>query len=301
MELRQLKYFVTLAEHLHFSHAAALLELAPSALTMQLQRLELELGTRLVERTKRCVSLTSAGQLFLVEARATLYQAEQAKTVARRAGRGEAGEIRIGDVISAACSGVVQNLRSRFRSAAPSVSVNLQELESPLQVQLLEEGSLDACIVRTVAGDYDKVQRISLGSELTVIAVPAGHALLDHPGITLKDLAHERFIVPQFTGEPGFSRHLARIGEQAGFTPQIGHQTRDFITALTLVGAGYGIAAVPASVSALSMPGISYLPVCEILERSELFILFRRHERSPVVNRLRDLTKSGCGTAVHLN
>ena len=300
MEFRQLQYFVTLAEHLHFSHAAEALGLAPSALTMQLQRLELELGARLVERTKRRVSLTSAGQLFLVEARATLYQAEQAKIVARRAARGEAGVIRIGYVISAACSGVVQNLLSRYRTAAPSVSVHLRELESPLQVQLLEEGKLDACIVRTVAGDYDKVQRLSLGSETTVIAVPTGHALLSKPDVTLQDLAGERFIVPQFTGEPGFAKHLARIGEQADFTPQIGHQTRDFITALTLVGAGYGIAAVPASIATLSMPGISYLSVCDIAERSELFILFRRHESSPVVNRLRELAGLAAVT-VHAN
>lgn len=289
MEFRQLKYFITLAEHLHFSHAAEALSLAPSALSMQLQKLELELGAKLVERTKRSVSLTSAGQLFLVEAKMTLFQMEQARSVARRAGRGEAGSIQIGYVISAACSGVVQTLLSSYRKAVPSVNVTLQELESPLQVQLLEEGKLDACIVRTVAGDQEKVERVSLGSEATVIAVAKDHPILARPDITLKDLENESFIVPQFAREPGFAKHLAKIGEQAGFTPQIGHQTRDFITALTLVGAGFGIAAVPASVASLSLPGITYLSLGEVLERSELSILFRRHERSPAIKRLREL------------
>jgi DNA-binding transcriptional LysR family regulator len=192
-------------------------------------------------------------------------------------------------VISAACSGVVQALLSRYRKAVPSVNVTLQELESPLQVQLLEEGKLDACIVRTVAGDQERVERISLGSEATVIAVAKDHPILSSTTITLKDLAKESFIVPQFAREPGFAKHLAKIGEHAGFTPQIGHQTRDFITVLTLVGAGFGIAAVPASVASLSLPGITYLSLGEVLERSELSIIFRRHERSPAIKRLREL------------
>ena len=110
MELRQLTYFVTLADQLHFARAAELLDLAPSALTMQLQALERSLGVRLVNRTKRSVALTEAGVQFLGEARATLAQAERARTTARRAGRGELGTIKMAYVFSAACAGVVQRL-----------------------------------------------------------------------------------------------------------------------------------------------------------------------------------------------
>ena len=166
MEIRQLAYFVAIAETLHFSRVAEALGLAPSALSMQIQRLERELGVRLLERTKRSVSLTSAGRLFLEEARAALSQVENAKRVAHRAGRGEAGSIRLGYVISAASSGIVQAILRRFRDLAPGVSISLEELSSPAQLQMLEQGKLDVCIVRTLVGAPDQVQRFSLGSEI---------------------------------------------------------------------------------------------------------------------------------------
>ena len=288
MEIRQLTYFVAIAETLHFSRAAEALGLAPSALSMQIQRLERELGVRLLERTKRSVNLTSAGKLFLVEARAALSQVEHARRVASLASRGEAGSIRLGYVISAACSGIVQAILSRFRELAPDVSISLEELSSPVQLQMLEQGELDVCIVRTLVGRPDQVQRFLLGSERIVIAVPSTHAVLkvQKPGIGA--LVDEQFIAPQFSQDLGFAAHLARIGEQASFVPKIGYHTRDFITALTLVGAGVGVAAVPESLSSMAIPGVAYLCLDEVTERSDLSMLLRRHELSPVVLKLKE-------------
>lgn len=288
MEIRQLTYFVAIAEILHFSRAAEALDLAPSALSMQIQRLERELGIRLLERTKRSVTLTSAGKLFLVEARATLSQVEHARRVATRAGRGEAGSIRLGYVISAACSGIVQAILLRFRELAPDVSISLEELSSPAQLQLLEQGKLDVCIVRTLVGSADQVQRFSLGSERIVIAVPSTHPVLYAEKQSIEGLIEDQFIAPQFSQDLGFAAHLSRIGEQAGFVPQIGYHTRDFITALTLVGAGLGVAAVPESLSSMAIPGVAYLRFDDVTEQSDLSMLLRRHELSPVVLKLRE-------------
>jgi len=288
MEIRQLTYFIAIAETLHFSRAAETLGLAPSAVSMQLQRLERELGVRLIERTKRSVALTSAGKLFLVEARSALAQLEHARQIATRAGRGEAGTVRIGYVISASCSGIVQAILSRFRILAPAVSISLEEVSSPAQLQMLEEGKLDACIVRTVVGGQDQVQRFSLGSERIVIAVSSAHPILSHPTPHIRELANELFIAPQFSQDLGFAAHLSRIGEQMGFVPKIGHQTRDFITALTLVGAGVGVAAVPESLRSIAIPGVSFLNLDEVNERAELTMLLRRHEMSPVVLKLKE-------------
>jgi DNA-binding transcriptional LysR family regulator len=289
MEIRQLTYFLAVAETLHFARAAESLGLAPSALSMQIQRLERELGARLLARTKRSVTLTSAGKLFLQEARVALAQFEHARRVAARAGRGEAGAIRIGYVISAASCGIVQAILRQFHAQASDVDISLEELSSPVQLQMLEQGTLDICIVRTLVGHPDQVQRFTLGSERIVIAVPSGHPVLAMAQPSIAALVNEPFIAPQFAHDLGFASHLLRIGERAGFVPRIQHHTRDFITALTLVGAGIGVAAIPESLSAMAIPGVAYLRFEEVSEQSQLSMLMRKHETSPVICKLRDV------------
>jgi DNA-binding transcriptional LysR family regulator len=286
MELRQLAYFVTLAEQLHFGRAAEILDLAPSALTVQLQALERSLGVRLVNRTKRSVALTTAGAQFLVEARATLAQAERTKTIARRAGRGELGNVKMAYVFSAACAGVVQRLLGAYHRDFPQVTLQLSELESPEQIKLLLSGDLDACLVRTVTGDPDAVDSIPLLSEKIVIALAADHPRARQSEIPARELAKENFISPQFQHENGFSLHLSSIGRQAGFTPEVGIQTRDFLTTLALVGAGLGVAAVPEGLLNLKLPNVIYRPLAGVSETSTLYLVLRRNERSAAITHL---------------
>jgi DNA-binding transcriptional LysR family regulator len=287
MELRQLTYFVTLAEQLHFARAAELLDLAPSALSMQLQALERSLGVRLVNRTKRSVALTEAGVQFLVEARATLAQAERAKTTARRAGRGELGTIKMAYVFSAACAGVVQRLLKAYHKNFPEITILLNELESPEQIRLLTTGALDACVVRTVTGDPEAVESLPMLTEEIWLALAPSHALATEPIIHASKLAPEAFIAPQFQHEAGFGRHLVSIGQQAGFAPEVTLRTRDFLTTLALVGAGLGVAAVPQCFTNLRLPNVIYRKLAGVSESSTLSLVFRRGERSPALTQLR--------------
>jgi DNA-binding transcriptional LysR family regulator len=291
MDLRQLGYFVTLAEQLHFSRAAASLDLSPSALSMQLQALERSLGVRLVNRTKRSVALTGAGELFLAEARAILAQVESAKSVARRAGRGEVGSLKVAYVISAACAGIVQRLLHAYRLQYPQVSISLVELESPEQTRLLAEGVLDACIVRAVVAEESSFDVLSLLSEPLVVALHPEHPLARKKGLRAHELADQPFVVPQFQRELGFARHLHAIGSQAGFVPEVSIQTRDFLTALTLVGAGLGVAVVPESVCRLPLPRVIYRPFIDVNEVSNLSMVVRRHDRAPTVVNLKRLAQ----------
>src|SRR6202000_575898 len=128
MELRHLRYFVAVAETLHFGRAAAQLGIAPPTLTVQIQEIERTLSARLFARTKRSVALTTAGEIFLAEARGILEAFDRAENIGRRAGRGELGRIEIGYVGSAAYTGVLQEQISRFRQAWPDVDINAREV-----------------------------------------------------------------------------------------------------------------------------------------------------------------------------
>lgn len=291
MELRQLRYFVMLAEHLHFGQAAEALGLAQSALSMQLQALEKELDVKLVARTKRSVALTSAGTLFLEEARATLAQAEHAELVARQAGRGQIGSLEMGYVISATCSGVAQRLLSAYSTKFPGVSIRLHELESPVQAQLLAEGKLDCCIVRSAVGDTFAYEKFTVLKESVIVAMAANHKLAKKKELNAKELINEKFIAPQFYNQLGFVRHLLAIGHQGGFTPEVIQHARDFITAITLAASGGGVAVVPDSMRAIMLPNLVYKNISDVNETTELYMLFRRHESSPFVVALMEMVK----------
>jgi DNA-binding transcriptional LysR family regulator len=289
MDLKQLRYFVTLAEQLHFGNAAEMLNIAPSALSMQIQALERELGVRLLARTKRSVSLYAAGVLFLEEARHTLAAAENARRVATMAGRGQIGALELGYVISAACAGVVQRLLLKHAERYPQVRTTLHSLESPAQIRLLHQRELDACIVRTTAGHHDEVQRIRLLREKLVVALPAHHRLAAHCEVRASELADEVFTAPQFHKDIGFAHHLVAIGRDAGFVPNIEFHTKDFLTALVHVASGHGVAVVPKSISSIQLPGLVFRDLADVEDSSELFLVLRLNDNSPLVSSLRDI------------
>jgi DNA-binding transcriptional LysR family regulator len=296
MDLRQLRYFVTLAEQLHFGNAADMLDIAPSALSMQIQSLEKELGVKLLVRTKRSVSLCAAGVLFLEEARRTLAAAENARRVAMMAGRGQIGALEIGYVISAACAGVVQRLLSLHREAYPQVHIRLHSLESPAQIRWLQQRELDACVVRTASGPHDEVDRIRLLKEKLVVALPENHRLAGKEAIVASELANEAFTAPQFEKDVGFARHLLAIGREAGFTPNIEFHTKDFLTALVHVASGHGVAVVPESISNIRLPGLLFRKLGDVHDESELYLVLRRNDSSPFVASLRAIAIEMAGS-----
>ncbi|ANB72217.1 hypothetical protein AYM40_07445 [Paraburkholderia phytofirmans OLGA172] len=283
MDLKQLRYFVALAENLHFSKAAEALDIAPSALSMQLQSLEKELQVQLVARTKRSVELTTAGQMFLEHARQTLDSAENAKRVATMAGRGQLGSIEIGYVFSSVCSGAVQSLLTRYHTRYGAVRTSLHAMESPLQIQLLQDGKLDVCVVRTVAGDPEEFEQLCISREPMVVAMSSNHRLAAGVSVRAADLANETFVAPQFEKDLGFAKHLLAIGEHAGFIPKVETKTKDFITALAHVASGHGVAVIPRSVSVVQLPGLVFRDFLDVNEVSALFLVVRKNDPSPFV------------------
>jgi DNA-binding transcriptional LysR family regulator len=280
LDVRQLRYFIAVAEELHFSKAADRLHVAQSAVSAQIQQLEASLGAALFHRSKRSsVILTDAGLLFLTEARSALRQVENAESIGRLAGRGMLGHIEIGYVASAAFSGLLSSAMLAFRRAR--VMLRISEMETPRQLTAIAESKLDVGFIRPRPNYPEGVVVEVLRAEKLLLALPVGHPLSS--GIEIGSLADETFIVPQFEEAGGFSEHVADF-VAAGPAIERVVRVRDFVTAITMVGAGYGIALVPEALRSLAMPNVIYSEIANYGQKVGLALAYRSARNSPAVH-----------------
>ena len=258
LESLPLRCFVAVAEERHFGRAAERLAMAQSALSRQIQALERALGARLLNRARRsAVTLTEAGVALLDEARLALSQLERAETTARRAARGELGRIEVGYVVSAVLSGALPRTLERYRAQHPDVQVQLVPMETPRQLEALRTGLLDVGFLRPRPAYPAGVRARIVHRDSLLLAVAADHPLARRR-VTLAALAREAFIVPQFDESAGFAEQLAALGARGGFEPRVAHRVRDFIAALSMAAAGYGVVLAPASLAAISLRNVVY-------------------------------------------
>jgi DNA-binding transcriptional LysR family regulator len=245
MELRQLRYFLAVAEDLHFTRASERLHVAQPALSLQIRQLEEELGVKLFERLKHRVKLTPAGRVFAQRARFALEQTQKAAREAALVGRGEAGTLSIGFVSSAVVSVLPRILRA-YASEVPAVAVELLELDPLEQVEGLRNGTIDVGVMHALieTPDFDMA---TLAREELLAALPADHAAAQKERIDLITLADETFLVPKKHEFGGLHELVVDACHKAGFVPRKMQATRLLQTALCLVGGGLGVALVPES------------------------------------------------------
>lgn len=282
---RQLRAFVTVAQTAHFGRAADMLHLAQSAVSSQVQRLEEQVGALLLHRGKRAaVSLTDAGRLFLPEALSLLRQLERVDRIGRSIGRGEIGQIDLGYVASAVMCGLLPKLLGEFRTAFPAVAVSVVSMDTPTQLKALTEGLIDIGLVRSRHTFPDDIHCVSIHQEPLHIALPAGDPLTQYDEVPASGLLNRSFIMPQFGEEPGFADFLRRLGKVAGgtFDPLI--RVTDFVSAISLVAAGYGVVLIPSSFRRLQLQNVEFRPIRNYRESVELTLAFRRFEPSASVN-----------------
>ena len=286
MELRHLRYFVAVAEELHFGRAARRLHIAQPPLSRQIRDLEREIGTPLFERGSRGVELTHAGRAFLPESRLTLVQAERATRTAQRAALGETGRLRVGFVEAATHSGILPDVLGFFRMHLPGIGLSLLELESLQQAEALRDGRIDIGIVSGAPLDADRwLQAEPVASDPLVLVVPQGHPLAGRKRFALADLAAESFIlIPRYAGPVLYDDIIAHCRE-AGFSPRVAQEAAGWHTMVSLVSAGVGVAFVPQSLSRLHLTGVAYRPVRDLGVRLEMTAMWRRGEKSPVRER----------------
>jgi DNA-binding transcriptional LysR family regulator len=244
MDLRRIRHFNVLAETLNFSRAAERLHIAQPALSVSIQKLESELGTRLFERTPAGVVLTASGQAALLEARRLLYHGEQLLRTARDAAAGTGGRLRIG-FVGSTIHRVLPTLIPIFRSQYPGVEMVLSESTSARILAMLKEEALDIGIVRTPLLQPHSATLHVLHRDRFVAALPTSHPLAGRPSILLAELAGEPFVM--YASSEAAGLHASAMGacEAAGFAPEVMQEATQVATVLALVASGLGVALVP--------------------------------------------------------
>ena len=283
MEIRHLRYFVTVAEELHFARAADRLKIAPPTLSHGIASLESDLGTRLFSRkTKSAVTLTHAGKRFYDEATTVLRHFDGAQIAGRRAARGEIGTIAIGYMHASSCAALVSKSIRSFREKSPGVVFQLSHRDTFSQMGAIADGVLDVGYVRRPQRYLAGLTGFVVSRHPFMAAMPNDHPLAAKQKITQSDLAKEKFIALTIEMEAGIWGNLAAV-LPAHSSPQVIQRAPDTFTLLTFVGAGIGITIVPQPLQRLDIPGVVYREIVGASRQCEIAVIHRANEASPVV------------------
>lgn len=290
VELRQLRYFVAVAEELHFTRAAERLGMAQPPLSQQIKAIERELGVELFRRTKRRVELTEPGRVLLDGARRTLDEASRAVLDTHRAARGEVGRLSVG-FVGAAVAAVLPDILRTHTSRFPDVVLDLHQCSTAEQVERLRGGRLHVGFLRPPIQEPALVTEV-IARERLLVAVSRDHRLADRDAVEPGELASDPFILFPRSHGPGSHDRITRICHEAGFAPEIVQEAVEMQTIAGLVAAGLGVSIVPESVRYLRTEGVRYLPVRGITPTWDLAMAFRRDDDSPILRAFLDVARS---------
>jgi len=281
IELRHLRYFVAVAEELHFGRAALRLHLAQPPLSQQIRKLEEILGYPLFLRTSRAVKLTSAGEVFLERSRRTLRNVQEDMEEARSVGRGEEGFLRVGFIGSAMLT-AVPSMLGRYRRLYPKVNLQLHESYTSAVVQRLLKGELDAGFLRD-GGETDGLRVERLFSEPFIAVLPSKHALAKYKTISPRELGEEPFVFfAPSAGTLAYEKPVS-LCEQHGFRPRVVQEAPQWLTIMRLVGAGLGVTIAPACVRQLAAPNVACVNLRGATVKSDIELAYRISEDRAVV------------------
>jgi DNA-binding transcriptional LysR family regulator len=272
MDLRQLRYFSTVAEELHFGRAARKLFISQPALSADIRRLEQELGVQLLERSSKAVTLTNAGQVLLREAKRLLQQADEARHLTLMSARGVMGRLRIGFVNSLIHRGLPEALE-RFETEHPSVDVTLSEMNTAEQIDALLRNQLDMGLSHS-ARFPASLHAEQLAVEPFLCCLPPAHPLAGRAGLSIKDLRDDAFILFPRRVSPYYHDQIIALCVEAGFSPRIKHEVRLWQTVVGMVEKSMGIALVPRSIALACGQHVACIPLEGVRATSETLCLW---------------------------
>jgi DNA-binding transcriptional LysR family regulator len=273
VHLRHLRYFVALAEELHFGRAARRLRIAQPALSQQILALEQALGATLLRRRPQ-VALTDAGRVFLEEARQILERVRRGIEATQRTARGESGSLSVGYAASAVLTHFPEIIR-RYRDQFPGVALDLRELSPSAEVESVRTGAVEVAFVREIGESPDLVYTTIVQEPLSVL-LPPGHPLVAADQVPLEALAEEAFVHFPREIAPALYDEILLACREAGFLPRVVQQAREWITEISLVQAGLGVALVPRSFERVRWGDTSLRPLTDPKPRAAISLCHRR-------------------------
>ena len=294
MDLRQLRYFVAVAEERSFTDAARRLNLSQPPLSQQIQALEASLGTRLFYRTSRRVELTPAGAALLARAWAIQQQIKSAEEEVRSVGAGLVGTLDIGATGSVLRGGLA-DLLAAYRREAPSVRMTVHEQAPSLQIAALLEGTTNISLIRGIRAEHGLASELAWKEEV-VVAMPQAHPLARRRRIALSDLAGEDHVVLQ-PESSDFAHNIQKCCIDAGFLPRVSQQVVDAQSVPSLIAAGFGVSLVPQSIARFTTEEIAFRPIRPSPPPADVFLVYRRDETSMVVHNFLALARRVLGSA----
>ncbi len=291
IELRHLRYFLAVAEELHFGQAARRLHIAQPPLSQQIRQLERMLGHSLFVRTSRSVELTPAGEVLKERARRTLAKVQEDVEAVQSVGRGEDGSLTVGFVESAILSRLPAVLR-RYRSAYPKVQLRLHEFHTQQLVDALRNGLVDVGLARD-AGSEDWLQVEPVVIEPFILVVPKAHRFAEHEAVSWAELKDQPFVFfERSAGQKAWDRTMENCA-RFGFQPPIVQEAEQWLTVLRLVGAGLGVTVAPASVARIAHADVACLRLTPQGGATHLDLVYRRDANNPLVGGFRLLALDG--------
>jgi len=284
IEVREARYFLAVAQTLHFGRAAELLGMSQPPLSQAILQLERRLGAQLLDRTKRKVELTETGRAFAAECRAIVAAAQHAQEVATQAEAGLVGTLRIGVVTSALGEPLISTIRA-FQRHRPRVQTQVMEVDTPAGLQGLLQRDIDIAMVRlSVPVRHLRTQPWRRDS--FVIALPADHpAAAEAPGpVDLARFAEEPWVWLRRDASPDYHDQLVTTCHNAGFTPDVRHIANSIATQLAMASCGLGVTLVPnVAVRSALPPTATYRPLTNRAELVELSLVTRENPHEPLV------------------
>jgi len=283
MNLRQLRYFIAVAEELHFGRAAERLHVSQPPITRQIQALEEALGAQLFNRTPRGVELTQAGTLFLDEARTIVERLNQAADRVHRAAEGGLGRIDLA-IFGSAILSYIPRVVLEFKRRYPDVKVVMHTLGKVAQIEALQNRSIDLGFNRMLTPVPGlTIEELAQEPLFAAVPDPGPHAALS--SVALSDLAKEPMLLFPASPTRGFVEKVTGLCHEAGFAPNVAQVVGDGLTAMALVAAGFGVCLVPDSITQISMPGVKYLPIEPSGSNNQVDIscVYREGDKSPIL------------------
>jgi DNA-binding transcriptional LysR family regulator len=289
MELRRLKYFLAVAEELHFGRAASRIGIAQPPLSRQIAALEEEVGAQLFDRSRSQIRLTQAGEVLAGHARVLVERLDAAYKETRQVGSGGAGRLRVAFVGSAS-HGVLPNLIKSYRSHYPEVELALSAMNNAELHSALVQREIDIAVARPDLQN-DELRREPLTREDLILAIPDNSELASRKVIKFNELADQTFVLYPRRPRPSYADAVIAICREEGFEPAALELAQDYQTAISLVSVGVGISVVPESVSQTTRPGVFFRKYEGFNPGTALTVLSRRDNQSQQVMHFFDITR----------